>query len=678
MVTLMFSRKLFWLLSFFIPIVLTGCGGGGEVALLAAIHNGGGTATDNPKLSGIAVEQTSLSTASVTWQAATNNSTTAEQMSYEIHVSKSVNFIPDDTTRRITVIGITDADITGLEVGKTYYVLVIAVDKQGTKSGDRGYQTLYMDQNYSLVDVIPTVLPEPVTLPPDPGEQGQLSLEGIDSDKDGVRDDVQRFIALTYTKTEDKPLRAALREYTALQQQFLKNASNSLKSSTTAEYSTIPIQCVSYFRPIDAQDIFLDIEAELFNTELRSLAYVTAESWLGGQIFSLIESDRLPTVCAKFTAVNQQTKGTRSPPKSALTSKTSSCEKIDAVIVYANGMNNTESVSMTSLVALRSVLEPLKDSNDTFKHQVWSFQLSYNVHENQITEFKELIRQKNTDTRIGPRMKKLQKDSAFADAELPNTIAREIKKEYQQDKDLATHIAHYKQWIKEGSNVVVVAHSQGNFYTNFAYLALTKTEKASFGIVAVATPASFVADGKNLYTTLHTDDVVKGWVANLSHVFGREIPLQTNIGNSSYSNSNRDNRGHNFIDAYLNGDQSRQQILDDVLTSLNGLKTPESTDSGGVINAIQGGDTPEQHKIDLGSTKGTFQFDYDTYSIKDKIEILYEGQKIFDTGCVGKSESQSLKYEGTTSKIDVIVSPNCSGQSGTQWNFAVHCPKKSP
>lgn len=32
-------------------------------------------------------------------------------------------------------------------------------------------------------------------LPPDPGAAGKLTIEGIDSDNDGVRDDVQRFIA---------------------------------------------------------------------------------------------------------------------------------------------------------------------------------------------------------------------------------------------------------------------------------------------------------------------------------------------------------------------------------------------------------------------------------------------------------------------------------------------------
>lgn len=39
-------------------------------------------------------------------------------------------------------------------------------------------------------------------LPPDPGPAGMRTLEGIDSDKDGVRDDVQRFIVEQYGSSQ--------------------------------------------------------------------------------------------------------------------------------------------------------------------------------------------------------------------------------------------------------------------------------------------------------------------------------------------------------------------------------------------------------------------------------------------------------------------------------------------
>lgn len=48
-------------------------------------------------------------------------------------------------------------------------------------------------------DCIPQHL---ANLPPDPGPQGMKTIEGIDSDKDGVRDDVQRFIVLNWGHSE--------------------------------------------------------------------------------------------------------------------------------------------------------------------------------------------------------------------------------------------------------------------------------------------------------------------------------------------------------------------------------------------------------------------------------------------------------------------------------------------
>ena len=39
-------------------------------------------------------------------------------------------------------------------------------------------------------------------LPPDPGPDGMKTLAGIDADKDGVRDDLQRFIVLNWGHSE--------------------------------------------------------------------------------------------------------------------------------------------------------------------------------------------------------------------------------------------------------------------------------------------------------------------------------------------------------------------------------------------------------------------------------------------------------------------------------------------
>ena len=88
----------------------------------------------------------------------------------------------------------------------------------------------------------------------------------------------------------------------------------------------------------------------------------------------------------------------------------------------------------------------------------------------------------------------------------------------------------------------------------------------------------------------------------------------------------------------------------------------------------QGGDTPETHNIEMGQNSGIFWFSYDTYIQEDIIIIRYEGEEIFNTGCVGEASSLDFWYEGSSTQITVEVIPNCNGGSGTQWNFRVECP----
>lgn len=59
----------------------------------------------------------------------------------------------------------------------------------------------------------------PVTLPPDPGEAGKVTLEGIDSNSDGVRDDLEREIVYMYPQNEE--VRRVLRADMKIMQQII-------------------------------------------------------------------------------------------------------------------------------------------------------------------------------------------------------------------------------------------------------------------------------------------------------------------------------------------------------------------------------------------------------------------------------------------------------------------------
>ena len=88
-----------------------------------------------------------------------------------------------------------------------------------------------------------------------------------------------------------------------------------------------------------------------------------------------------------------------------------------------------------------------------------------------------------------------------------------------------------------------------------------------------------------------------------------------------------------------------------------------------------GANEPEQYTIDVKSSVGKLNFSYQTYSVKDRIHIYYGGSKVFDSGCVGTSGSQTLTLNGSSSVFTIIVDPKCDGDSAdTNWNFTLGCP----
>lgn len=93
---------------------------------------------------------------------------------------------------------------------------------------------------------------------------------------------------------------------------------------------------------------------------------------------------------------------------------------------------------------------------------------------------------------------------------------------------------------------------------------------------------------------------------------------------------------------------------------------------------VAGADTPVTRRYDMGTIHGTFLFDYDTYTIKDRIRIWNDGNLIFDSGCVGTTGLGNITYSSSSSIIRVDVEPNCECPmtqicNGTLWQFTVHC-----
>jgi hypothetical protein len=123
-----------------------------------------------------------------------------------------------------------------------------------------------------------------VPLPPDPGEAGKVTLAGIDSDGDGVRDDVERWIALTYPNSARA--RAALGQYARVQQMFLLQSDDKQSSITNAQNRDRGAFCIYYiFGTDNGIAARRRLQAQYLNTDARSRAFLKGDAQLSGQKF---------------------------------------------------------------------------------------------------------------------------------------------------------------------------------------------------------------------------------------------------------------------------------------------------------------------------------------------------------------------------------------------------------
>jgi len=161
---------------------------------------------------------------------------------------------------------------------------------------DRLSRLLRKLDRYTLSDVF-YVTVDPFALPPDPGEAGKQTLEGIDSDSDGVRDDVQRYIGLTYPNSPRK--RAALLQLATVQQQFIINSGGDVTALKTLDTNRDGAgDCLEYvFGASNAASQASILKSRLLNTIARVRAFSASDRALGGGIYFLSDDSNLKAGC---------------------------------------------------------------------------------------------------------------------------------------------------------------------------------------------------------------------------------------------------------------------------------------------------------------------------------------------------------------------------------------------
>lgn len=135
-------------------------------------------------------------------------------------------------------------------------------------------------------------------LPPDPGEAGKATLAGIDSDGDGLRDDIQRYISFTYPQS--RKTRMSLTQYAKAIQSFLLQSNTEQGAIAAARVLNAAQDCTFYVLGVSIQSINVrrDLRAEILNTPARSRAYIRADGYLGGISAPGTPDDQKKALCS--------------------------------------------------------------------------------------------------------------------------------------------------------------------------------------------------------------------------------------------------------------------------------------------------------------------------------------------------------------------------------------------
>ncbi|MFO7983375.1 MAG: hypothetical protein R6V08_07995 [Desulfuromonadales bacterium] len=124
-----------------------------------------------------------------------------------------------------------------------------------------------------------------LNLPPDPGEAGDATLEGVDVNGNGVRDDIERWIGLTYR--DSKKARLALTQAYYAMQGFMIHADQGDRDAVYDDMTAMQRagECIDSILPERGYQMLRELKARVVNTAARVEADRQASRMLGGGSF---------------------------------------------------------------------------------------------------------------------------------------------------------------------------------------------------------------------------------------------------------------------------------------------------------------------------------------------------------------------------------------------------------
>ncbi len=263
------------------------------------------------------------------------------------------------------------------------------------------------------------------------------------------------------------------------------------------------------------------------------------------------------------------------------------------LVVYGNGMFNTPYGAKVSMLKLQNTFKNSLPASSTLRAELAPFKLAYADNGGAtgpgslsgLRQLLEVYIQKRGDSTsyFWRLLASIDIAPTWFQQAMKNIAAQATTRVYANDADLQSHLnTIYRPALQEGKRVLIVSHSQGNFYANAAYSALSGQFAANVGNVQVASPASFVASGGPYVTA--SEDLVIGAItaAAALGVPGIVPPLPANVTNAGDGTS-QDVMGHSFTKHYMRGFSTQPMILSNMSAMLQSLQYPQATLASGAV-----------------------------------------------------------------------------------------------
>jgi hypothetical protein len=221
------------------------------------------------------------------------------------------------------------------------------------------------------------------------------------------------------------------------------------------------------------------------------------------------------------------------------------CEKTVMHLFFANGMFNSQ---LSSRISYQAILRRVSLPPEVAVRTSVQF-VAYNTDENILNQLFEVARQKSADSKVN-FWRYLSHLSGAPD--WFKSVAAQYQKafvfeEVLKNRDLRIQIASYQKILENRRHhLLTIAHSQGNFFTNFAFAHMANQPgvRLRLNVISVATPAIFVFN-HGPYVTLKSDCVIS------------KMPLALPANSISEPAGFCD---HEFVVNYLGGAESLGKI----------------------------------------------------------------------------------------------------------------------